>query len=60
MAPTISYSLRGIDPDLWRLTKAKAALEGKSLRQVIHEQLQAYVDAVGDTQDDPSGALSTR
>ena len=42
---TGSYILRGIDLTLWRQAKAKAALAGKSLKQVITELVAAWVKA---------------
>ena len=37
-----SYLLRGIPTDLWRKVKAKAALRGESLRDVILRLLSEY------------------
>ena len=39
----MSYLLRNIDPQLWRTVKAKAAMQGESIRDVITRALQAYV-----------------
>lgn len=38
-----SYILRNIDPELWRQVKAKAALEGVSLRALIERLLQNWL-----------------
>lgn len=38
------YMLRGIDPELWRRVKSRAALEGKPLREVWIALLEAYVN----------------
>jgi hypothetical protein len=38
-----SYILRGIDPDLWRQVKSKAALKGLSIREVIETFLRSWV-----------------
>lgn len=40
-----NYLLRDVDPDLWRKLKAKAALKGESIRDVITRALVAYVKA---------------
>jgi hypothetical protein len=37
-----SYILRGIPADLWRKVKAKAALDGLSVREVILRMLKEY------------------
>lgn len=42
-----TYTLRGIDPGLWRQVKMKAASEGKPIRTVILELLQRYVSEKG-------------
>jgi len=38
-----SYILRQIDPDLWRQVKAKAALEGVSIKALIEQLLRAWL-----------------
>lgn len=38
-----SFILRDIDPELWKKAKAKAALEGLSLKTVILELVAAWV-----------------
>ncbi len=38
-----SYILRGIDADLWRAFKAKAAMRGKSLKTIIEDWIRAWV-----------------
>lgn len=38
-----SYILRNIDPDLWKQLKAKAALEGVSLKALIEGRLRAWL-----------------
>lgn len=38
-----AYLLRDIEPDLWRQVKAKAALEGITIRALIEELLRAWV-----------------
>lgn len=37
------YQLRGVDPALWRKIKAKAALEGITIRDLIEELLKAWL-----------------
>ena len=39
-----SYILRGIDPDLWRHVKSKAALEGTSVKALIERLLRAWLN----------------
>lgn len=39
-----SYALRGIDADLWRRVKVKAAYEGRSIRFVLLAFLAAYAE----------------
>jgi len=39
----LSYILRDIDDTLWRRVKAKAALEGVSIRDLIVARIRAYV-----------------
>lgn len=36
------YALRGIDPELWKLVKARAAREGRTVRAVLLDYLKAY------------------
>lgn len=36
------YTLRKIDPDLWRRLKVKAASEGKTLRTILIELVTQY------------------
>lgn len=38
-----SYILRDIDPELWKRVKAKAALEGVSLKALIEQLLKAWL-----------------
>jgi predicted HicB family RNase H-like nuclease len=38
-----SYILRDIDPELWKRVKAKAALEGVSLKALIERLLRAWL-----------------
>jgi hypothetical protein len=38
------YILRNIDPDLWRETKARAALDGKPVRHILLDMLRYYAD----------------
>lgn len=38
-----AYILRDIPADLWRQVKAKAALEGASMREVVLRLLREYV-----------------
>jgi hypothetical protein len=42
MATVTNYILRGIPADLWRKVKAKAALDGLSVREVILRMLHDY------------------
>ena len=37
------YFLRNVENSLWRQVKARAALEGKDIREVIIEALKNYV-----------------
>jgi plasmid stability protein len=39
------YLLRNVEDSLWRQVKARAALEGKDVREVIIEALKGYVTA---------------
>ena len=39
-----TYMLRAIDPDLWRQFKSRAALEGRSLRDVVTALIRLYVE----------------
>lgn len=39
----MTYLLRGIDPELWRRVKSKAAREGVSLRDLILRLLRSYL-----------------
>ena len=39
-----SYIIRGIDPDLWRRVKGRAALESLTLKALIESLLAAWVD----------------
>ncbi len=38
-----SYILRDIDPELWKRVKAKAASEGKTVKDMIQSLLRADV-----------------
>lgn len=38
-----SYILRGVDPELWKRVKAKAALEGITIRDLIEDFLREWV-----------------
>jgi hypothetical protein len=40
--PVADYILRGVDPAVWKRVKARAALEGLSVRQVILALLKQY------------------
>jgi hypothetical protein len=42
MATVTNYILRGIPADLWRKVKAKAALDGLSVREVMLRMLHDY------------------
>lgn len=44
----VSYILRNIDATLWRRVKAKAALEGVSVKALLERLLRAWVDAPAD------------
>ena len=48
------YLLRGIPEDLWREVKATAALNGVTVREVIIELLEIYIQKVNDTDLPPS------
>ena len=48
------YLLRGIPEDLWREVKATAALNGVTIREVIIELLEIYIQKVDDTDLPPS------
>ena len=53
----ISYTLRRIDPELWKRAKAQAAYEGRTLRFVILQLLHVYAKhgyRVVETFDGPS------
>jgi predicted HicB family RNase H-like nuclease len=39
----MTYLLRGIEPDLWRRVKSKAALEGVSVNALILRLLREWV-----------------
>ncbi len=41
----IDYFLRNVEDPLWRQVKARAALEGRDVRDVIIEALKNYVTA---------------
>ncbi len=41
----IDYFLRNVEDPLWRQVKARAALEGRDVRDVIIESLKRYVTA---------------
>jgi plasmid stability protein len=41
----MTYLLRDVPDDLWRKVKAKAALRGQSLRDVLIQALTAYLKA---------------
>lgn len=38
-----SYILRGLDAQLWRMVKGKAALEGKTVKAAVEALLRQYV-----------------
>ena len=38
-----SYIVRGIDPDLWRQIKGKAAIEGVTVKALIERLLAAWL-----------------
>ena len=38
-----SYILRGIDPDLWRRVKGKAAIEGVTLKALIERLFRDWL-----------------
>ncbi len=39
----VNYLLRNIEKTLWKQVKARAALEGREIREVIIESLKTYV-----------------
>ena len=41
----IDYFLRNVEDPIWRQVKARAALEGRDVRDVIIEALKNYVTA---------------
>ncbi len=40
-----SYIIRGIDPDLWKQVKSKAALQTITLRELIESLLKGWLNA---------------
>jgi len=38
-----SYIIRKIDPELWKRVRAKAALEGRTVRQVIEALIASWL-----------------
>jgi hypothetical protein len=40
---SVAYIVRGIDPAVWRRVRARAALEGETVREAILRFLRAYV-----------------
>jgi len=49
------YFLRNVENALWRQVKARAALEGRDVRDVILEALKNYVAAGMDTEGGKKG-----
>ena len=49
------YFLRNVENALWRQVKARAALEGRDVRDVIIEALKSYVTAGMDTEGGKKG-----
>ena len=49
------YFLRNVENALWRQVKARAALEGRDVRDVIIEALKSYVAAGTDTEGGKKG-----
>lgn len=45
----MNYLLRDIDPDLWRTFKARAAFDGRSLRDVMLEGVSTYAHGMEHT-----------
>ena len=39
---------KGVSQELWRAFRARVALNGESVRDVLEELLQGYVDRAGD------------
>lgn len=50
-----SFILRDIDPDFWRKVKAKAALEGVTVKAAILALLEAWVTRAGGRDSGSSG-----
>ena len=46
-----AYTLRDIDPDLWRRVKIRAAYEGKTIREALVDLLKVYATHGGDALD---------
>jgi hypothetical protein len=43
--PRSTYILRDIDDNLWRRVKAKAAMQGVTLKEAVNSMLVQYVEA---------------
>ncbi len=52
-----AYIFRGIDDDLWRKCKGKAALEGRTMRQVIMALIDAWLNPSQDIGTKDQAAL---
>ena len=48
-----TYMLRGVDPLVWRKSKARAALEGLTLREVVTDLLTTYASGAPDNNNAP-------
>lgn len=46
------YQFERVPPDLWRRAKARAALEGRSIREVFLAFLQTYASGIATPNDD--------
>ena len=45
----VTKSIRGIDPELYKRAKAKAALSGQSIGELINDALKEYLNKKEET-----------
>jgi plasmid stability protein len=56
----ISYLLRNVDESVWRAAKARAAIEGRPMREILIDAIREYGSAKDQLSKGPRKAARTK